>query len=649
MNKQFVHLTKLFLVTFLLVLAIVVAWRLWAPMIKTASYFSQEKTPLTATYDLFDLGIVDANNDDFLDIFTLNHSARQNLILSAGFNKFTDVLSEWNLDQDRRFPQLEDTDTLPKIDAPGLYIYRQNFDLHLRAHQLKNSGSKSSDSIKGSLRLSLPVQIKKHHRSDARVQQNLSSGKAQTTVDFSIQTGGWLVLQGFPEILHSFNLDQGIPLNQVYVGIQKLNPTAHRFDLMWRDRHSMAWADFNRDGYKDIFVGRGAVRGQMAQLSERFSDELFVRQSLTEFQDRAEPLGIEKNGCPGRQSTWVDFNNDDRLDLYLVCGRSKDPTPYPSQLYQQRVDGTFVNIAPEVGLDLPQAGHTLWLDTDRDGDMDLISSQEEVLQRYVNQAGKFKADFSENLGKTITKFAVADFDQDGDQDLYVVTTGQNVLLVNSEGQYLKQNPVSIGLPEDGVTASWVDYDNDGLLDLHVVPHGLYRQTANHRFRATQILDMKFPKFKTRDARCAWFDADNNGTRDLLIAFQQTPSVLQQTPSLQERLLNQLLKQDTSRIWQSRFYRNLESDHHWLELKLVGSSGNSQAIGAKVELLTADGTQVQYVGSSEDSYYSQGHYRLYFGLRKQQKPDLLTVTWPDGQVQKIKSPTADQLLTIEKNS
>ncbi|EAW35514.1 CRTAC1 family protein [Lyngbya sp. PCC 8106] len=645
MNKKFVRFSQLFFTAFITILLITFAWKLWSPTIKTLGNFSPKPTPLTATYDIFDLGVVDANNDNIIDVFTLNHSARQNLLLGSESGEFVDVLSDWNLDQDRQFAWSEDTDIQPPINSPGLYIYRQNFDLHIRANQLQNL-----DKLRGTLKLSLPIEVKKNHLAEANIQENTSAGKNQTTVDFSVQNNGELVLQGFPEILHSFEITQNIPLEQIYIGFQKQPPESYNFDLMWRDRHSMAWTDFNRDGYKDVFIGRGAVRGKMADLSERFTDELFVSRNDITLQDQAEKLGFLKEGCPGRQSAWVDFNNDDRLDLYTICGRSKDdPIPYRNQLYQQTTNGQFINVASQVGLDLPQAGYMFWFDADNDKDMDLLTSQEENVYLYLNEAGKFQQRFSETLNKSIIKFAVSDYDLDGDFDVYIVTAGENALLINTEGKYTLTNPNSIGLPSKGLTANWVDYNNDSLPDLHVVPSGLYSQNAQHTFEETQLLDMRFPKFNTWNARSVWFDANNDGARDVIIAFQQTPSILQETPSLKDRILNQIQKRDTSRIWQSRFYQNKISDHHWLEVKLIGSPGNPEAIGAKVQVKTADKTQVQQIGSSENSHYSQGHYRLYFGLGKQDKPDSIQVIWPDGTVKTIAQPVADQLLTIEKNT
>ena len=102
-------------------------------------------------------------------------------------------------------------------------------------------------------------------------------------------------------------------------------------------------------------------------------------------------------------------------------------------------------------------------------------------------------------------------------------------------------------------------------------------------------------------------------------------------------------------WTLALYPNLANTNHWLQVKLIGKPGNRSAIGAKVELINSDKAQLQVVGQSEGSRASQGHYRLYFGLGKNEQIDRLQVTWPDGQVQEIVNPEIDSLLTIQADS
>jgi hypothetical protein len=128
----------------------------------------------------------------------------------------------------------------------------------------------------------------------------------------------------------------------------------------------------------------------------------------------------------------------------------------------------------------------------------------------------------------------------------------------------------------------------------------------------------------RSARATWFDADNDGFRDAIVALE-----------------------DQEKQWDVRFYKNLGADNHWLEVDLVGLPGNRPALGAIVTVITAGGVQTSGVGWAEGSHYGLGHYRLYFGLGLHNEVDSLTITWPDGTRQTLKSVAVDQILTVRR--
>lgn len=645
-GNNFIRLVFLFVLGFLLINFIAAFIYFGYPILQSRLKFVPKHSPVTQTYDLFDIGVTDANKDGYLDVFTLNHSARQNMLVSDSSGKWQDVLSQWRLDQDHGFANLEDRDTAPDVDEPGLYIYREDFDLQLYSYK-----SDPATPINGSLSLTLPVEATQQDNASVDI-QTAPTGPGKTTVEFSLQPGGKITLKGFPEIPHEFKLDADIPLDSVYLGQERLHPQQHKFELMWRDRHSMAWADINQDNQLDVFIGRGGVRGKIGELPISLRDELFVR-NQTDFRDEITSTQITKEGCPARQSAWVDFNGDGYLDLYINCGRAGDTEKnYPDLLYQQDQNGEFVNVAVQVGLNLPKVGYFIWLDVDSDGDQDLLASQEKQLALYVNEDGLFITEPIENeFQNNIVKITISDFDQDGDFDAYAITgkAGDNKLLINANGRYEVLSPNDIGLPASGEDATWVDYDNDGLIDLHVVALGIYRQTPKHTFKSTPILKDALPVFNTWSARSSWFDADTDGDRDLLLAYQQTPTLLQPTPSLKERVINQLQKHDTSKIWQSTLYRNRGSRYHWLVLDLVGDDLNPQAIGARTLVQASELNQAQQVGHSEGSRYSQGHYRLYFGLGQNSQADTIAIQWPDGTRQQLQNVKADQYLTIRKET
>ncbi len=643
---------KIALAIFTFILVIVVSYVFWQPAnerlnlsLKGKNWFSHRPL-LTEIFRLFDLGVVDVNSDNILDIFTSNHNHGQLLLLGDGQGNFSDnVTSQWGLDQDRDFPGLEFSGVEPSIDAPGLYIYWQDRNLVIKNHNTENT-----DPIKGVIKFSAPMTIEQSDRYKVDVKnEELSTGAIISEVRFASQSkdGTFIFNPHNVSLPISFQLDEKLPLEQIYIGNQKLNPDSHEFSFYLRDRHGMAWADYNDRGMLDVFIARGGLKARMNKVPERFSDELLVNddKETKTFKESIDGSGIVKDGCPALQTAWVDVDNDDLLDIYTVCFNPKDESQgYPNQLYRQNSEGKFVNVAAEMNLDISERGSFVWLDADRDGDIDLFWATDEAFWLYVNQSGKFEPELiGTNPGSVAqtfedsNKLTIADYDADGDLDLFAASPQGNALLVNDEGTYKVVEPKQVGLPAQALTANWIDYDNDGLMDLHFMPGGLYHQHQDHTFEDTHLLESKSKELI--EARATWLDADNNGSRDLLLATRYSNS-------LSNRIYNKITPQSLQpTFWALTLYPNIGNINHWLEVKLVGPSGNRPAIGTNVEIVTSDGVQLQAVGQSDGSQYSQGHYRLYFGLGQQEKVDSIKVFWSDGYVQEFKNIPSDQLLTL----
>ncbi len=122
-----------------------------------------------------------------------------------------------------------------------------------------------------------------------------------------------------------------------------------------------------------------------------------------------------------------------------------------------------------------------------------------------------------NGTKLVYSIAPGDFDRDGDTDLFVGANSGNTLLLNRHGSLHAVRPAKLGLPGHGSGASWVDYDNDGRLDLSSIPLGLYRQTPNGHFRRTGLLRNRLDSvWGIND----WFDPNNDGYRDVVTAVRR---------------------------------------------------------------------------------------------------------------------------------
>ena len=313
-----------------------------------------------------------------------------------------------------------------------------------------------------------------------------------------------------------FHFDAALSAENIYIGPNLISPVSENFAIQMRDRHGTAWADFNNDDRMDVFITRGGLRGTMPDVPLDFWDELLLG-TPNGMEDMGKTLGLAKNGCPGRQAAWIDYNADNRLDLYVVCGLGDGS--YPNKLFQQTDKGNFIDVAEKVGLDIAAIGSFLWLDADLDDDMDLFWSDTRGFFLYKNESGTFSPTHLLSSRPTV-KLTAGDYDNDDDLDIFSASPAGNVLFINTGETFSAVAPLSVGLPQKSMTANWVDYQNDGLLDLHTVPNGLYVRKQTGEFTFTSQLKVnreKFSPFRVNDACAAWFDVDNNGTRDLLLA------------------------------------------------------------------------------------------------------------------------------------
>lgn len=625
--------------------------------------FVARPAPIEARHLIMDVGVADINGDGVLDIFTTNHNYREDLLLGDGKGGYRDVLSEWGLDQSLEFPGLEIALNVPEVSAPGLYIYwKDRRTLALRAFRIGEVRP-----VRGRLRTFTRVNS---HTGDGVIVETpvvappIGNTMSESTMSFSAAKDGEVDLEiDTPGVPITIELDPSFPLTAVYVGKRRVSPRSASFELTFQDRHGVAWSDYNGDGLPDIYITRGALSGTLlalpAEMAHGMQDEMLVTEGPGRFRNVIREVGIEKRGCSGRKVNWVDINRDGLLDLFINCqDRGNWRAVYPKQLYVQGADRQFSDVAAAVGLDLPE--HEIidfvWFDADNDGYIDLLTSEDTGFYLYRNNAGKsFTREFigrgrfaradnpklrgnAEEYWFVDGKLSVADFRGTGSLDVFSASKTGNALLLNDgHGHFSLVDPAMVGLPSDSATAGWVDYDNDGLVDLYTVPQGLLRQRPDHHFEATGLLAL--PPHKYMAAIVSWADFENSGRRDMLLAVNENFALW--------RWWEKPGKSPEDRFdWRIFAYRNaLENGNHWLELRLVGRPGNPEAIGARVSVRTPTGEQTQQVGLNDGAYFSQGHYRLYFGLGKQPRVDAMTIRWPDGRTQELANIEADRLQVI----
>ena len=591
------------------------------PLGNTDFPYMQARPLSIASFHLFDIGVTDINGDGVLDIFTANHSARQSFLPGDGQGEFgPDHLETWGLWQSQMFPGLEDSDQTPSFTQPGLYIFWRESRLVLHSWRIGDATT-----ILGRIDFYTPIEI---DATDGfvyeEIQTSLGGERKLATLNFQVISDGELIITPLPRPRVgspiAFAFDDSVLLNQIHVGQQAVSPERSAFMINLQDRHGLAWHNILGDDEPDLLIAGGANLG-MTNIpgASRRTYEFFQQTSITFHRLDAAAMGLDKRECPARQISFNDVNGDGLMDVYVVCIRQT-----PNQLFMQGPAGRFTDIAATVGLDMPEGGVFAWLDVNDDGRSDLLWGGEDGFWLYTQVGDHFIHQKLDGPRVWTQNLALGDFDGDGDGDVFVASRDANLFYENRDGRLTYIDPVSVGLPKVSLTASWVDFDNDGLPDLFTLPGGFFRQRTDHHFeKAFHEALSDFPSIDSlRSARAVWFDADNDGFRDVVFAME-----------------------DKEKQWRTAYYHHLGNGNHWLEVVLHGPAGLDEAVGARVMLYTDSGQQSARMGWSEDSHYGQGHYRLYFGLGRNQVVKTLTVIWPDGFQQVLTQVPADQILNI----
>jgi hypothetical protein len=569
-------------------------------------WFEQRPFP-ERSFTLDDLGVTDYDGDGDLDVFTTNHLSTQLLLANDGGGAFEDRLTDAGLNQTPGVPGWEDEPSEPSTEEAGLYLFR-NGGITL---ELVGDGRAAS----GTLTFLAPVTVTGAGGAQAAVTQDTTVSPVRRVVSFSMSGDSTLRLRPESSALPVLaSIDDRLPLSEVFVGRREISPPGRQFTLYQRDRHGMAWADFNRDGHLDVLVTRGGVSGNIARYRGVIQDELLLGDG-SRFEDAIVGTGITKGTCRGRAAGAVDYNRDGLLDAFVDCFGGSP------RLFRQRGNGTFKNVSSGLKRSRVKGNPFEWLDVDGRGSMELVSARKRgfVVYRRKGKRWERAQSFRGRHEANAQKLAVGDYDNDRDPDIYVAAKTGSALLENRDGRLRKVNPTKVGLLSRARTANWVDYDNDGLLDLHLIPGGIYRHVPGHRFAPTGLAR---PGGTVR-ALASWFDFDADGSRDVALAVRHEADGKWTSLSLLE---------------------NVGAAGHWLEVELEGAPGNREAVGAAVSAATPGRKQTQWVGQNDGSHLSQGHYRVYFGLGGATSAKL-EVTWPDGEVQPLGAVDADRIVRV----
>ncbi|MCY2993950.1 MAG: CRTAC1 family protein [Planctomycetota bacterium] len=487
----------------------------------------------------------------------------------------------------------------------------------------------------------------------------------------------------------------------------------------------LATFDYDGDGLIDIYFLNGApLKDCPADPAPRKT--LYRNLGGWKFVEVTAPAGVGDLGY-GLGVTVGDYDNDGFPDIFLNnCG--------PNALYHNNGDGTFTEVATQAGV---QGGEhcgagACFLDADGDGDLDLFAanylefSYEKHAtvtirgvpayaspQRYPPARNRF---YRNNGDGTFTDISdesgigqqaswgmgavCADYDNDGDTDIFVANDVAENFLFENDGQgHFQEVAVTAGTaydcfgsPQGSMGVECGDFDNDGRLDFYQTSFQLQHAVLYRNLGQGQFEDCSFATGASAGTYsqvtwgCGLVDFDNDGHRDLYVAcghlhdrveeFDRTTSYLARNillrndgtgrfvditdragDGMQLKLSSRGAAFDdldndgdvdavilNSRREPSILRNDTRPTNHWLQIELVGVHANRDGVGAQVRVTAGDLVLADEVHSGR-GYQSHFGSRLQFGLGPHRRVERIEVRWIGGGVDVVLDVASDRRIKI----
>jgi len=439
----------------------------------------------------------------------------------------------------------------------------------------------------------------------------------------------------------------------------------------------VAVGDYDNDGWPDIYVANFG------------KNRLYHNNHDGTFTDVAEKAGVALGGW-STGPTWGDYDHDGLLDLFVpgyvkfdmehppIAGQGVIPPNFcqfrgipvmcgprglvgeVDHLFHNNGDGTFTDVSVKAGVSDPNGYYGLasvFVDVDDDGWLDLaVANDSTPSYLYRNKHDGTFEDISYASGFALNGegreqasmgIGVGDYNRDGRVDLFVSTFSDDykTLFRNDGNASFTDVSYRAGLANPTIPfLSWgngfLDFDNDGLLDIFIVNGHVYPQVDQQDWGTTwaerpqlfRNLDgIKFEEVPpatgsglavvTPGRGAAFGDLFNRGQIDVVINnIDSAPTLLRNV---------------------------VKNGNHWLTLKLIGRPKSPRdAIGAKVFLTVGSVRQRADVFSGA-SYGSSSDKRVHFGLASATTVDSIEIFWPSGKKERITVPGVDRILTVEE--
>lgn len=365
---------------------------------------------------------------------------------------------------------------------------------------------------------------------------------------------------------------------------------------LWYPTPTAGWADYDLDGDLDLYVGHEGPPSQ-----------LYRNDGARGFTNVTEQAGVENRRFT-KSVSWGDYNNDRRPDLYVSNLNGAN------RLYRNNGDGTFTDVAPDLGVVAPQYSFPTWFwDVNNDGRLDLFVGSYKVGVEYVAE------DF----------FGLPH------------TTEQSCLYLGTEEGGFREAAAEFGLTRvmQPMGVNFGDLDNDGFLDFYLgtgYPNfeGLMPKLMFHNVGGRKFEEATFSGgfgHLQKGHGIAFVDLDNDGDQDVFInmggaypgdAFGE---VLYENPGFGQR---------------------------WLRLKLVGVQSNRSAIGARIRAdVVEDGARRSiYKWVNSGGSFGCNSLEQQLGLGRATEIEALEIYWPrTDQTQRFEHVPVDGAIEIREDA
>ena len=330
----------------------------------------------------------------------------------------------------------------------------------------------------------------------------------------------------FPDILLTGSDATGSRASKIYINNgDETFAEQTQINLSGADSSSVAWCDYNNDNFLDFIISGKSAKGPLVKIYKNNGEGKFF--DAISPQNAFFTLNELVNISNGNVA-WADYNQDGLKDI-LLTGVSLSGIPI-AEIYKNIGNGIF-NEQAQIQLVGVRNGSVAWGDYNNDTYPDILltgsnNSGVSVSKIYKNTAN---GDFTEQTNITltgVTSSSVAWGDYNNDNYLDILLTGDNgtnpvskIYKNNGDGTFTEQTSIALDGVNNGC-ASWVDYDNDGFLDVYLsggsndldIVSSLYKNNGNGTFTKQSQTGL----YGYLDSDVRWGDYDNDNYLDVLV-------------------------------------------------------------------------------------------------------------------------------------